>query len=349
MSSSPLRIAIVSTPRSGNTWVRHLLADAYCIPHLAVHSLHDQEWDSLPGECVLQLHARRTPEFEGRLHAHGFRVLTLARHPFDVLVSILQFTLTAKNTADWLHGAGGDETSLYGAMPRSRSFTAYATSPRAAELLAVTTDWWRHEDAISVRYEEFVADALGELSRLQETFGPLRTMKLQDVVKSYTLDRFQAENSNNHFWQGTPGLWRSLLPRVEAEEIASVLASLLDRLGYRCESDATLTADEADRNWVQLAGPGIRRAIARANEAQRSEVQAAHDRAASAEAEVARLQTRLASLDAHFRLSLEPFRGLDHSSVRIAKRIQGLRDRLPRIVQFLKRWGRTLRPVNASN
>jgi hypothetical protein len=41
---------------------------------------------------VLQLHWHRTPELFGRLlERHGFRVVSIARHPFDVLLSILQF------------------------------------------------------------------------------------------------------------------------------------------------------------------------------------------------------------------------------------------------------------------
>ena len=50
-----MRIAVVSTPRAGNTWVRHLLGAAYRLPHLARHAMADADWAALPPEVVLPL------------------------------------------------------------------------------------------------------------------------------------------------------------------------------------------------------------------------------------------------------------------------------------------------------
>lgn len=43
-----LRLAIVSTPRSGNTWLRKLLASMYDLPQIAVHTPREIAWQSLP-------------------------------------------------------------------------------------------------------------------------------------------------------------------------------------------------------------------------------------------------------------------------------------------------------------
>ena len=102
----------------------------------------DADWENLPPEVVLQLHWRRDPGFVERLSAHGFRVVTVARHPLDVLISILHFCVYESESEHWLLGAGGSEAGIYAAMPRSRAFVEYATGPRAAGLLAVTPDWW---------------------------------------------------------------------------------------------------------------------------------------------------------------------------------------------------------------
>src|SRR3954470_22779750 len=104
--ADPLRIAVVSTPRAGNTWVRHLLGTAYQVPHFARHSLSDEDWNALPPEVVLQIHWRRTPAFAVRLKEHGFRVVTVARHPLDVLISILHFCIYDSESEHWLLGAG---------------------------------------------------------------------------------------------------------------------------------------------------------------------------------------------------------------------------------------------------
>src|SRR6266403_798552 len=88
----PFRIAIVSTPRLGNTWLRQLLMRVYDMPGLAFHSPADIAWALLTERCVLQLHWPPTPSFRKLLVEHNVRTLVLCRHPLDVLISILHFT-----------------------------------------------------------------------------------------------------------------------------------------------------------------------------------------------------------------------------------------------------------------
>ena len=40
-----------------------------------------------------------------------------------------------------------------------------------------------------------------------------------------------------HFWQGKPGLWKTLLPAAEAAALAPALASDLSELGYVCDPE----------------------------------------------------------------------------------------------------------------
>src|SRR5437016_871723 len=84
MTSQRIRLAIVSTPRTGNTWLRMMLAHVYGIEHQARLCIPDHEWETFPENLLLQIHWGREQEFADKLRQHGFRVLTLARHPFDV-------------------------------------------------------------------------------------------------------------------------------------------------------------------------------------------------------------------------------------------------------------------------
>src|SRR5439155_7461592 len=137
----PVRIVLVSTPRSGNNWQRHLLARLYDVPSLSVHNPADLDWEALPPQCVLGIHWHPVPPFLALLERHDFRAVALARHSLDVLVSVLHFALYAP-TARWLEGEGGDERPIYGAMPRSSPFLEYAAGKRACALLYVSRDWW---------------------------------------------------------------------------------------------------------------------------------------------------------------------------------------------------------------
>src|SRR5258707_11314411 len=52
----PLRLALISTPRSGNTWARALLANLYDLVEIPVHRPDEIDWENLPKRCVIQLH-----------------------------------------------------------------------------------------------------------------------------------------------------------------------------------------------------------------------------------------------------------------------------------------------------
>ena len=58
-----LRLAIVSTPRSGNTWLRKLLASMYDLPQIAVHTPGEIARQSLPPKVILQIQWRDTDNF----------------------------------------------------------------------------------------------------------------------------------------------------------------------------------------------------------------------------------------------------------------------------------------------
>ena len=259
--TAPLRIALVSTPRSGNTWIRHLLGHAYALPMLSRHAVPDDEWGRLPPECVLQIHWRREPDFLAKLRDHGFRVLTLARHPLDTLISILHVCVYDVESENWLGGRGGDESPLWAAWPRSRAFLDYATGPRAAELLAVSAEWWHDPSAVRVKYEAFVRDAAGELRKLAEAFGPHRCANLDEAVAKASLGEMRKSSTNNHFWKGQPGLWREFLPAPEASQIAWAHQANFAALGYELDPHPGLDGSAADANWVRLVGPELGRTL----------------------------------------------------------------------------------------
>jgi hypothetical protein len=270
-----LRVAVVSTPRSGSTWLSKLLAVAYDLPDRAVHNPSEVDWQQLPPGLVLQLHWRRTPPFLARLEENGFRVLTVARHPLDVLISVLHFALHDRSTARWLEGEEGNERAICGVMPCSAAFRAYATGRRAAALLSVSREWWADAAALRVRYEDLVARPHDELERLADALGEAPRVAAAEALAATTIPRLrQRLGSDHHCWQGQPGLWRGLLPADHARAIADAHADSLADFGYVCDPDSALGAAEADANWVRLVWsdlaeklPGVQLAERRVAEA----------------------------------------------------------------------------------
>ena len=247
------RIAVVSTPRSGNTWLRHLLASAYGIPDLAVHSPIDLNWDALPEACVLQIHWHPVESFLYRLKDHQFRVIVVTRHPLDVLLSILHFSLH-EPTARWLQGEDGNERSIFGAMPRSTAFLEYARSKRAEALLSVSREWQGYPGAILVQYEVLNRDPDGELRRILAECGGNPRKSVEEAVQLNTLPRMRAGywRHEQHMWLGRPGLWKVLLTDVEARLLADHYVPHYADVDYDWDADPNLTPATADAKWIQL-------------------------------------------------------------------------------------------------
>jgi len=228
-------------------WVRRLLRSLFALEELSVHDAADLEWQTLPERVVVQLHANRTPELEDLLERHGFRVAVLARHPLDVLISILHFARHEPQTANWLDGAFGDERSILHATPTSRAFVRYATSRRARALLAITPQWWDRADA-RIRYEHLVADTRRELEMVAEALDETPAKPYEQVLEEVTFGALQQEAENVHFWRGSAGGWNELLTIPVARKLVDAHADVLAKLGYLDFPDER-TARE---RWAEL-------------------------------------------------------------------------------------------------
>lgn len=247
-----MRIAIVSSPRSGNTWLRRLLGATYRLEERSAFTPDELDWEALPERCVLQLHWHRTPEFLAQLDRYGCSVVVVARHPLDVLVSILHFAQHESSTDRWLDGEAGSEAVLWGADPTSPAFVEYALSPRAQALLSITPEWWEYADA-RARYERLVVSPAGELGRIVDALGTPPSVLPTRAIERVRFDRLQKEAPNHHFWQGRAGLWREVVPTAAALEIAEGYAGMR-RLGYTVWIDD----ETALARWRAVAvSPGL--------------------------------------------------------------------------------------------
>jgi lipopolysaccharide transport system ATP-binding protein len=249
---TPLRIAIVSTPRSGNTWLRYMLAALYQAEQIAVHTPNDIDWQALPqGNLIVQTHWHRTPELARTLRQYDFKIVVLHRHPLDVLISILQFAPREPDTACWLSGEGGDERAICGVPPTSSEFLAYCTGPRAQALLSVSIEWSRDPDAALLCYEDLVQNPNSTVTALTSCLGPTR-VDIGQVIERNALDRLRPTAPNGHFWQGTPGHWRKLIPAEFARRVADAQREAFDAFGYECRPDMSLQDSDAETIWREL-------------------------------------------------------------------------------------------------
>ena len=316
------RLAVIATPRTGNTWLKVLLGRLYKLPEVARFSFRDVNWSKVPEQCILQVHERGEPAIQERFKHEGFRIVTLTRHPFDVLISILRFTVFA-NTSNWLRGAGGDESSIRGVSPNSDALLAYTRGPRAAQLFGVSSDWKRVPGVHQVRYEDLVANPVQELQKVVDWFEPAGGDSIDDAVAEITLDYMKNRSFDNHVWIGQPGLWRELIAPRRAFELAEALKIPFEEYDYPVDPDPDLTAERADQRWAEYFGKEVADTIA--------------GNLALHQAQLTIAQETVQKLGTIVETRLRAVNHLGPFALKIAYATQYAIHRLPRLVRLVKR------------
>lgn len=257
----PLRIAVMGTPRTGNTWLRELLSEVFDAEQVAVHHPSEVAWDALPDRVVLQLHWHPTEYLKRLLRSHGVAVVSLARHPLDVLLSVLRFAQREPNTRLWLAGEGGDESALQAAGPNDEAFLAWAEGPRAAALLAVTPEWWRRSGTVQMTYEQLSGSPVESLRQVAALALGLPTTSLEEAACSQRLAQAVGDKTPQHLhqasggvhvWQAVPGMWERLFLSSSVERIVKAHPAIWGELGYAVPQGGVDDAGEALATWQEL-------------------------------------------------------------------------------------------------
>ncbi len=98
-----MRIAIIGTPRSGNTAMRSVLAAAYELTEMASHDASFLRSD-LPDNTIAQVHCAYDQGLRDHLRSQDIDIVTPRRHPLDTLLSMLHFAQFEPQVANWLGG-----------------------------------------------------------------------------------------------------------------------------------------------------------------------------------------------------------------------------------------------------
>jgi hypothetical protein len=255
---------LVSYPKSGNTWVRFLLANLIypnetvgfsninrLLPAPGV--LSKRFLRSLPRPRILKSHE----PFDARFR----RVIYLARDPRDVVVSEYHFNLKKRyieagvTLEQFVGRFMGGETSSYGS-------------------------WWEHTSSwiaarhgnpgfLLVRYEDLLSDSIGETGKIAKFLGIAADReRLQAAVERSSADKMRKlERQQADQWTGTKntrkeipfvreaksGGWKDNLPPHLAESIEGAWYPMLNFLGYELLSSQLSSATMP--MWVKTGQP----------------------------------------------------------------------------------------------
>lgn len=243
------RIAVLATPRSGNTWLRMMLAHVLELDAFAIHYPGDLDWQRLPERAVVSLHWPRTAYLSALLSEADVKVVTITRHPFDVLLSVLRFAQTDPDTREWLWTRGGDEEGIVDVDPANPQFAEWAMSERASALLEVTSSWIAHRHAAIVNYEALVRSPEDEVRRLlaRLSLQPIRPIK--EAVELFTPETVNRLVGQAHARTAATGSWQETLPTDLVDLLRVRYRHTLRKLGMSATSGSGVDPADAAARW----------------------------------------------------------------------------------------------------
>ena len=201
---SRLKIMILSTPKTGNTWLRWLMYYAY---GTRIVDDFPNEWDNdyaarLPDAFVSHQHYAPSPDLVRWLIDHRVVVLTTVRHPGDAFLSLFHFVKWQYDPSDEhvlrLRSDGETPGACAGDYLRIPYPQIYSQSMI-----------WERLGALVVRYEDLLADPHAELRRICARIAPVPEARLaaaallckpQLLTRSGQLDRRHLRTATSQRW-----------------------------------------------------------------------------------------------------------------------------------------------------
>jgi hypothetical protein len=238
-----LRILILSTPKTGNTWLRHLLAGVYRLPQFYVPPPLDcAKLDKAGERWVTHYHTRPNRELLSWIRTNRAVVVTTIRHPGDVLLSLYHHIHEFRN-----------ETLDHNFLRRMvstgferRGMTTYAADQPFSADLDCSLEWMAYEGTHTVRFEDLRADPVATLRELTSRIHPAPLERMEAAVEMCDIDvmRRMAGDFSGFFRQGRIGDWHARLPPdvVEVFRKLHPYAAQMARLGYSMDPVSTVPA-----------------------------------------------------------------------------------------------------------
>lgn len=164
---------ILSTPKTGNTWLRWLLHYAYGTPIVELPN----EWDdqfaaTLPASFVTHQHLPPSESLVRWLVQNRVAVLTTIRHPGDTFISLFHFVKWSDDGADPALTSLKDDGDSPGR--NAQRYLQYSFPQAYALSLS-----WARLGAFTVRYEDLLANPVEELRRITQTIAPIHDDRIR--------------------------------------------------------------------------------------------------------------------------------------------------------------------------
>jgi len=246
LAADRLRILIASSPRMGNTWLRHLLSRLYGVPgrhvQFAGTGLQPERIAFPEEDCVCHEHFFPHRNVLDLVRREKLYLITMLRHPADAFYSLYRYC----NQRSDHYGSREDVAPIVG-VPFSHE-RVYENFARLMEawILARMTAWRKSgwEDgqgpaqpgsgkAIPVRYEDLLLDTETTLRGLTGRIRPVSQETIREAIDYCRIDRMRSRSAElaDVCRKGQVNQWKDAFGERHLE-IMRQFAEPMRELGY---------------------------------------------------------------------------------------------------------------------
>lgn len=207
---APQRILIASTAKTGNTWLRQLLAAIYDLPTTKLDFPFDPSIASRQGQrWISHQHYWPEPELLRWAQATQATLITTIRHPADVLLSLYHYIRAYRRRHNFyqLADLALDDGSFGEPVRRVIQSTF-------KDVVGVSAAWVRSGASHIVPYEALYNDPVCTLKHLTDRIQPVPLEAIERAVERCDIGTMRAlsQDGSIFFRRGGYGEWRSALP-----------------------------------------------------------------------------------------------------------------------------------------
>lgn len=235
-----MRIVIASQPKTGNVWIRRLLAEIY-----GLSDLNESLSDKLPknGITFLQFVEQGLFPDDSIFHEHyfpnparvirpsrkvGARLVTMVRNPYDAFVSFFHYV---NNFPERFLSV--PLSTLVGKPIDHPDVLDYVEN-HFSEHLKLSLQWVQSGASIIVRYEDLLANPVETLKTVTGMIHCVDQSRIEEVVDGNSAERMKAAGGwlAKHVRSGNVGDWKAELNETHLEAFRRCHGDAIRTIGY---------------------------------------------------------------------------------------------------------------------